>query len=404
MSMSGLENTYERELLSVMKHAPLPGSPELPPEWTGTVGCEFAPVDAAFVTEIKGKPEQADAPYFMSGTASTPSESEWQSLVFAQRLRSGEGGRAPDAINTPRGPAPSCCEAVRHQANAFQSAWRIRTARQRAQVLASMGALASTARFHQSTLSAVQQKLTVHLAAFLSVADQLNVEQTRTAGAIKHFSVPYQESHRTTRAQIADALGGQSEFAGQGELSSATAGCLGEALGTMSRSWATFAEAAHAPPQIDRMVEQVKLALGAFADLCSSAKGSLPSSVAFAEGAERQISQLVEEGRVRKARELLQHALAVYPESVGLKGWQKVLARPTVRRVKGARARSRHLEYEWLKQHGREHQGQWVALGGDRLLSAGPKLADVISQARASGEAADPLVHFIPEQRTERDG
>ncbi len=403
MSMSGLENKYERELLSVMKHAPLPGSPELPPEWTGTVGCEFAPVDASFVIESKGEREQPDAPYFASITSFTPSEPGWQDLAFGLQPRPDDTGRALDAREDHSQRPSSLRGAVRHEANAFQFAWRIQTARQRAQVLASMGALASTARFHQSALSAVQQKLTVHLAAFLSVADQLNVEQTRTASAIKHFSVLYQESHRTTRAQIADALGGLSEFTGQMELSSATAGSLGEALRTMSRSWATFAEAAHSPPQIDRMVEQVKLALGTFADLCSAAKGSFPSSVAFAEGAERQIGQLVEEGHVRKARELLQHALAVYPESVGLKGWQKVLARPTVRRVKEARARSRRTEYEWLKQHACEYEGEWVALNGDNLIAAAPKLADVMRRARASGEAADALFHFVPGRRQGQD-
>jgi hypothetical protein len=151
------------------------------------------------------------------------------------------------------------------------------------------------------------------------------------------------------------------------------------------------------------MAEQVRSALEPAARLSSFVKESLASTVAFAEAAEREIAQLAEAGRVREARESLQHALAVSPQSAGLKEWQKVLAPPMVRRVKGARTPSRQREREWLKLHASEHRGQWVALVGNRLLAAGPAFADVVAEARRKGEAASALVHFVPRPRGSSD-
>ncbi len=49
------------------------------------------------------------------------------------------------------------------------------------------------------------------------------------------------------------------------------------------------------------------------------------------------------------------------------------------------------LEQQWLREHGPEFAGQWVALDGSRLLSHGRDARAVYESARASGVAL-PLV------------
>jgi hypothetical protein len=42
-------------------------------------------------------------------------------------------------------------------------------------------------------------------------------------------------------------------------------------------------------------------------------------------------------------------------------------------------------ENRWLKEHGDEYAGQWVALKGDQLISHGPDLKAVHAAAKAAG-------------------
>ena len=50
------------------------------------------------------------------------------------------------------------------------------------------------------------------------------------------------------------------------------------------------------------------------------------------------------------------------------------------------------LEYRWLREHGAEHSGQWVALDGDRLVSTGIDVREVHKTAQAAGVAFPYLV------------
>lgn len=49
---------------------------------------------------------------------------------------------------------------------------------------------------------------------------------------------------------------------------------------------------------------------------------------------------------------------------------------------------------EWLRLHGKEYGGQWVALDGDRLIAHGPDAMDVYAAAKADG-AYLPLIDYI---------
>jgi len=52
--------------------------------------------------------------------------------------------------------------------------------------------------------------------------------------------------------------------------------------------------------------------------------------------------------------------------------------------------KNRSHEYEWLRRHRDEYGDQWVALDGDRLLSHGLDLKEVIRTAKQI-EGADPI-------------
>ena len=51
----------------------------------------------------------------------------------------------------------------------------------------------------------------------------------------------------------------------------------------------------------------------------------------------------------------------------------------------------------WIKEHGAEYAGRWVALDGDRLIVSGRTEGEVASAARADG-AYLPLVIYLPRQ------
>ena len=70
-----------------------------------------------------------------------------------------------------------------------------------------------------------------------------------------------------------------------------------------------------------------------------------------------------------------------------------------VPRIIGESPRSlkdRSREDEWVAQHRDEYANQWVALDGDRLLSHGPRLKEVIEAAKAAGVNDALLLHLEP--------
>jgi predicted DNA-binding antitoxin AbrB/MazE fold protein len=55
----------------------------------------------------------------------------------------------------------------------------------------------------------------------------------------------------------------------------------------------------------------------------------------------------------------------------------------------------RYAEQRWLREHGAEYEGQWLALDGDRLLSHGPQARPVREEARRKG-VDRPLMVRVP--------
>lgn len=51
-------------------------------------------------------------------------------------------------------------------------------------------------------------------------------------------------------------------------------------------------------------------------------------------------------------------------------------------------------ELLWLKEHGRDYIGQWIALEGNQLLAHGKDHRVVLEAAHATG-AQSPLIHLV---------
>jgi hypothetical protein len=98
-----------------------------------------------------------------------------------------------------------------------------------------------------------------------------------------------------------------------------------------------------------------------------------------------------------------QHAEAIFEggllrplEPLSLQDKQHVLLTITDVSAQGANS-GRMPEEEWIRAHGQEYSGQWVALNGDELLSHGSDVRAVRDEARAKGIHTPLMVH-IPDE------
>jgi hypothetical protein len=130
----------------------------------------------------------------------------------------------------------------------------------------------------------------------------------------------------------------------------------------------------------------------------SAAVEQFVGSPGFVTAATREVRQLLARGRLGEAYTLAAWAASKRRDSDPLAGWADVL-KPVPARSGGlATGRSRQREENWLRRHAHEHEGEWVALLGDRLVAAGARLAEVRESVSAAGHEADVLLHFIPEE------
>lgn len=107
------------------------------------------------------------------------------------------------------------------------------------------------------------------------------------------------------------------------------------------------------------------------------------------------IRDLIERDRILDARETLARVPAHAFASEELQRLRTVIAPPTAKRIE-YRGVSRRAEFEFLKAHGHEHRGKWVAvLGGQIVASANslPALREELARLQVSGR---PLIHRIP--------
>ena len=68
---------------------------------------------------------------------------------------------------------------------------------------------------------------------------------------------------------------------------------------------------------------------------------------------------------------------------------------PTGVQVKPADGQGRKEEFDWLRRHGHEYRGQWVALLGDELIVSSESAAEVIREVRSRRFDNRPLIHRV---------
>lgn len=112
-----------------------------------------------------------------------------------------------------------------------------------------------------------------------------------------------------------------------------------------------------------------------------------------AEEGVAELKRLIEEGgRVETARALSRSLAARFPENETIQWWARVIAPPRVIGTSPASGSGIALVKEWLKAHGAEYPGKWIALRGTELLAAEEDRR--LLQDRLS-ERNEPLEHVF---------
>jgi hypothetical protein len=102
--------------------------------------------------------------------------------------------------------------------------------------------------------------------------------------------------------------------------------------------------------------------------------------------------------RVTEARAMVQEMEARWPDSKRVQYWARVLAPPVVIPTTGPdpRSRPRDRERAWLREHGHEYPGCWLAVYEDRLIAADPDLGVVYSEVRRTLGPEGAVLHWQP--------
>ncbi len=102
------------------------------------------------------------------------------------------------------------------------------------------------------------------------------------------------------------------------------------------------------------------------------------------------IWSLVERQQVGAARQLL----SSLPDALEYRKLRALLQRPRTRSAP-RRDRERSADFRWLREHGRDYVGRWVALADGNLLAEADSLHALRSQLRQSAPQARALIHLV---------
>lgn len=96
-----------------------------------------------------------------------------------------------------------------------------------------------------------------------------------------------------------------------------------------------------------------------------------------------KIHRLVEEGRVREARQLVKEEEDA-GRGVAIEAWAKVLALPKVEMRPAGKGEDMSLNHAWLTKHQAEHVGAWVALHDGELVDSDRSFLALQKRLRAN--------------------
>ncbi len=110
----------------------------------------------------------------------------------------------------------------------------------------------------------------------------------------------------------------------------------------------------------------------------------------------KHLRDLLARGDVKKARALLKELEPRWPDSAWVRHYVRVLALPTPSMRAGEREPSHDREHAWLREHGHEYPGCWLAVREDRLLAADPDFGVVLSAIHGTPGGERALLYFQP--------
>ena len=115
-----------------------------------------------------------------------------------------------------------------------------------------------------------------------------------------------------------------------------------------------------------------------------------PSSVS--DGLLR-VRDLLNAEEIEQARALVRMLIDRWPDSEEVRYFSRVLGRARGSVRHGYRVRSLEPERDWLRRHGSNYPGCWIAVKGDKLVAADPRLDRVLRVLSQDGQNADALLH-----------
>jgi hypothetical protein len=96
----------------------------------------------------------------------------------------------------------------------------------------------------------------------------------------------------------------------------------------------------------------------------------------------RHLLDLLERDAVEEARRYVKELEQRWPDSERVRHYAVVLAPPVARTRPDLKLRRMDREWEWLREHGHEYPGCWLAIHEDRLIAADPDRRVVVARAR----------------------
>lgn len=107
------------------------------------------------------------------------------------------------------------------------------------------------------------------------------------------------------------------------------------------------------------------------------------------------IRNLLEHDEIGAARHALEAAPVQVTDWPMIRRLQKLLSPPRIA-VSNRRDLDRTREYAWLREHGREYRGKWVALEDGNLAAAAHSLRELRALLSELKLARPPLIHRLP--------
>ena len=111
-----------------------------------------------------------------------------------------------------------------------------------------------------------------------------------------------------------------------------------------------------------------------------------------------RVKKLLGQQKIRDARRALEIGSSRYPEDRQIASLLRAISPGRVSPT-GWASTGRQLEITWIKQHGQEYRGKWIALDGDRLIALADTLNELLAKLDTSSERKKPpfIQHLMSE-------